>query len=130
MFFKNDRDVRAKEIEEGINQKMKKEHEREISDLKHEHKLEVEVINHNHKLELQKRDFDLKTFKDVELQKALDEMTGLRKDIAIAAKENEMLDRLVDVNSDIIDVKELINKLIGKLPEVNLRELTIHADSK
>jgi hypothetical protein len=41
-----------------------------------------------------------------------------------------MLDKIVDLNADIIDVKELVVSLIKKLPEVNLQNLTVMSQSK
>jgi len=41
-----------------------------------------------------------------------------------------MLDKIVDLNSDVIDIKDLVKKLIDKLPEVNLQNLTIQNGSE
>lgn len=99
----------------------------EIRDINHNHGMAIERIQHDRALELQQKDFDLKHFKDEELKKVNEEVVKLRGELNVAKKENEMLDKIVDVNADIVNVKELINSLIKKLPEVNLQNLTIQS---
>lgn len=92
------------------------------------HELEIKELEHNHKLELQTKEFDMKHFKDNELKSAIDEKITLEQKIAVLTKENEMLIKITDLNADVIDVKELVNSLIKKLPEINLTSLTVAAN--
>ncbi len=109
---------------------MYRDHQIEIKAIEQEHEFEISELRQDHKLELKQKEYDITHFKDDELKKEREETIKLRGELAVAKKENEMLDRLVNVNADIVDVKDLIGKLIGKLPEVNLKELTIHTGTK
>lgn len=107
-----------------------REHSQEIEDLQRDHKSAISELEHNHKLTLAQKEYDLKHFKDDEIVKLRTELATANEGLAVAKKENEMLDKLVNVNADIVNVKELITSLIAKLPEVNLKELTIHTNQK
>lgn len=103
--------------------------QQKLTDAEHKHALEVEKLKHTHSLELQQKDFDLKHYKDEELKKKEELIVSLQQQVAILKKENEMLDKIVDLNGDMVDIKELINSLIKKLPEVNLQNLTINGNN-
>lgn len=112
------------------NKEEKKEFERTIADLKHTHGMELEKIDHKHALEIKEKEFELKNFKDSEILAKNQEIEKLTNRIGIVEKENEMMKKMVDINADIVDVKDVINKLIEKLPEINLSSLTVQAKSE
>ena len=95
-----------------------------------DNKLELEEIVNNHKFDLMEKEFELKHFKDEEIKAAKKEVVEISKDLAVLRKENEMLKSITDVNADIIDVKDLMNKLVEKLPSIDLKSLTIQNTSK
>lgn len=97
-----------------------------IKDQDSAHLMEMKEIEHTHKLALKEKEFELKHFKDNKLKAVQDEFTTAEKTIEVLKKENEMLVKITDLNADIIDVKELVNALIKKLPEVNLQSLTVN----
>ena len=110
---------------------LKEYNERERRELEGKHQRELENLQHNHKLALQTKEFEMKHFKDNELKKALEEKTKLEQRVAVLEAENKMLNKITDLNGDIIDVKELVKNLIGKLPTVNLNGgLTVNTDGK
>lgn len=74
---------------------------------------------------LQNKDFELETFKDIELQKKDDQINELRQKVAVLEEKNKMLDRIIDLDADIIDVKDLVTNLIKKLPEINLKSINV-----
>lgn len=106
------------------------DYKRVNEELKHTHKLEVAEINNSHKLELKEKEFELKHFKDEEVKKLLSELSDSKQNNAVLKKENEMLQKITDLNADIIDIKELVANLIDKLPTINLQNLTLNGSNK
>lgn len=111
--------------------------ETELSDQKkrnadkdHLHSLAIEKLKADHSIALKEKEFDLKHFKDEELKKAQETLTKEKQDNAVLRKENEMLVKITDLNADVIDVKDLVNNLIEKLPTVNLTSLTVQSTEK
>lgn len=94
-----------------------------------EHHLEIRSLKANHELELKAKEFELKHFKDDELKDLRGEIETLKKEAAVLRKENEMLHKITDLNADVIDVKKLVESLIGKLPEVKISSLAVHGGS-
>lgn len=102
-----------------------------VKNLKSEHakhairQLEIES---EHKIALKEKEFEMKHFKDDEMKMMHGELAQYRQDIAVLKKENELLVKITDLNSDVIDVKDLMNSLIKKLPEINLQNLTVNSN--
>jgi septal ring factor EnvC (AmiA/AmiB activator) len=99
----------------------------EVKDLKLEvenleRQAEIDGEDHDRAIDRLKDDhrFELKHFKDEEMKTVRDEVTALTKKIAVLETENKMLGQVMDVNKDIIDVKNLVSTLIDKLPTVNI----------
>lgn len=103
--------------------------ERVIADLKHEHEMTIQRMEQEKELALKEKEFELKHFKDDEIQKAKDEKAQLEKQLAVAEMENKMLSKITDLNADIIDIKDLVANLINKLPEVKLTNLTMSSNN-
>ncbi len=101
------------------------EHERSLAELEHGHKMEIATLNNDNQLALKEKEFELKHFKDEEVQGLQAQVNALEQDKAVLTKENEMLIKITDLNSDVIDVKELVTKLIDKLPEVKISSLAL-----
>jgi hypothetical protein len=101
-----------------------------VADLKAEQKREIETLEHKHAMKVKDLEFDFKNFKDTELLKAHEANVKLTNKNDVLTKENEMMKEMVDINADIVDVKDIINKLIDKLPEVNLKSLTVNTNNK
>jgi hypothetical protein len=95
-----------------------------------EHQLEVKRLQQDKELALKEKEFEIRHFKDDENKKLTTTLAERDTTIAVLRKENEMLGKITDLNADIIDVKDLVSKLIGKLPEINLSSLTINGSGK
>lgn len=95
-----------------------------------DHDLKIKDLESAHGLELKEKEFELKHFKDEEVKAAKEEVIAISKKLAVLEKENEMLKSITDVNADIIDVKDLVNKLVEKLPSIDLKSLTIQNTGK
>jgi len=99
---------------------IKKKYENQIEEIKRENALKVKEIEANHRLEIKQKEFDLTHFKDEEVQTVQKQLNEANKHVAVLEAEKKMLDRIVDLNADVIDVKNLVKNLIDKLPTVNL----------
>lgn len=97
-----------------------------IRDSDKNHELYILGLNSEHSIALREKDFELKHFKDEELNKVREERVDLSKRFAVLEMENQLLKEVTDVNSDIIDVKDLVTKLIDKMPSLDLNNLTVN----
>jgi hypothetical protein len=116
------------EVETLTEQKKYREDEIKRKDL--DHAGEIKTLKQDHVLALKEKEFEMKHFKDEELKGLHDKIVVLEKEKAVLEKENKMLDKIVDLNGDIVDVKELINQLIKKIPTMDLKSLTINNTGK
>lgn len=91
-----------------------------------QHKLELLELKKNHELSLKEKEFEMRHFKDDEMQKVRQELAESKQENAVLKKENQMLEKITDLNADIIDIKSLVNNLIEKLPTINLSSLTLN----
>lgn len=97
---------------------------REKEELSFNHRLELQAKESEHKLKLQEKEFEITHYKDNEVKALQDEKISLEKKVAVMEKQNELLERLIDFNGDIVDVKDLIANLMAKLPEVKISNIT------
>lgn len=96
----------------------------------HEFEMKIKELESDHKLTLKEKEFELRHFKDDEVKTLNKEVSEKAQEIAVLRKENEMLGKITNLNADIIDIKDLVNKLVDKLPTVNLSSLTVNGNSK
>ena len=82
------------------------------------------------RLELVDKRYTLEFFKDNELAKARSERDEAERKVAVLEQKVEMLDKIVDLDSDILDVKDVVSKLIEKLPTINLDGIAAAAPTK
>ena len=109
---------------------VEKNYDLEIKEINHNHNIEIRELKKDHELALKENEFILKHFKDEEVQGLKKELSQKEQELAVLQKENEMLIKITNLNADIIDIKDLVSKLIDKLPEVNLTNLTLNAPNK
>lgn len=107
-----------------------REHEQEVQDLKRNATDQLNELEQTHKLALKQQEFDMKNYKDGELQKAREELAAAELKFAVAElkfavveSENKGLRKLVEFGSEFFDVKEMISGIIAKLPTVNINAL-------
>ena len=101
--------------------------ETSIKELETNNKIKLAEIEANHKIELKEKDFQLKHFESEQMKSLAEKIVQLEKDKAVLQKEKEMLDKITDLNADVIDVKDLVKNLINKLPEVKISNLSVQA---
>ena len=105
--------------------KNKQSNQAQIKELEMNKRLEIAELKKSYELALKDKEFELKHFKDDEIKKLNENVVGKSQTIAVLQKENEMLGKITNLNADIIDIKDLVNKLIDKLPEIKLSNLTL-----
>ncbi len=107
-----------------------KDYEGRLADLRQDHAHEIRDLNKD--IELKKKDFDFQiAHQESETVKSKEaEIVRLTRELAVAKEKIAMLDKIVDLNSDVIDVKKLVEQLISKLPEVKISSLSVTAPSE
>lgn len=118
MFNKN---TNFENSEVSISQRI----ERAINDRNHFYDLKIQKLESEHEIALKEKEFELKHFESIETKKLQDKVVQLEKDLAVQKQKNEMLDKITDLNADVIDVKDLVKNLINKLPEVKINSLSV-----
>lgn len=90
------------------------------------HQMRLNELEAEHKIELREKDFQMKHAKDEEVVKLQKLLAEEKERNAVLNAEKIMLDRIVDLNGDIVDVKSLVERLIDKLPQIDLKSLTVN----
>lgn len=109
-------------------------HKLEVDDLNLSHKLEVDalVLEHETAFEIQAKEYEIK-LADAELKMKYDDKQKVtdatdaqyeaEKELAVAEAKVEMLEEMINLNGDIVDIKDMTSKIIDKLPTINLTSL-------
>jgi len=50
--------------------------------------------------------------------------------IAQLTTKVEMLEKVIDVGGEVVDIKDLVNKLIAKMPEIKLDNISVNVNAK
>ena len=51
-------------------------------------------------------------------------------EIARLTTKVEMLEKVIDVGGEVVDIKDLVNKLIAKMPEIKLDNISVNVNAK
>lgn len=89
-------------------------------DVTHKFTLEKEELIADHRIEVKELQFQIKHVVDERVKAAEDKSNVLVTELAVAKKEIECLSKMLDIDADVIDVKELVKHLIDKLPEIRI----------
>lgn len=96
----------------------------QLTEKEHRHLLIIAELKKDNELTLKEKEFELKHFKDDEMKELQDKLNTEIQNNAVLKKENEMLDKITNLNADIIDIKDLVANLINKLPEIKFTNLS------
>lgn len=107
-----------------------KANEQEIAQLKSVHQIGINELEAKHKIALREKEFEINHKNDDDKLKLANEKAELEKQLAVANETIKQLDRIVDLNADVLDVKALVNKLVDKLPTMNITSLNLPATTK
>lgn len=89
-----------------------------------DHSIDIRKLEAEHELELKKKDFELAHQVDNRVKKLEEEKVTLSTQLAVANKQIEMMKSIVDLSADMVDVKDIMSKIIAKLPEINLSSIS------
>ena len=99
-------------------------------DDEHNHTQEIAELKNKHSLEKKDWEFQLAHLESEELKKIREENIKLIREKEVLAKELQMTKSIVELDSDVIDIKSLVEKLIDKLPNIDLKSLTVISGDK
>ena len=102
-------------------ERLSKEHE-DYKSLVARNELDVDA---RHRREIEDKEHEIKHFSDNEIKGLREQVQTLEREKSVLAKELEVTKTIVDLNADIIDVKDLVKNLIDKLPQINLDKLAV-----
>jgi hypothetical protein len=83
----------------------------------------IKSLKADHEIELKKKQAELDLFESASIKKLETEVVDLKTKLAVAETKLEFMSKITDVNADVLDVKELVNKLIEKMPTVNINSI-------
>ena len=108
----------------------KTEFEMRVRELQSDNRIAMKEMEKDYELKLKEKEFEIRHHKDEEIKQLDNEIVILKRTNAEQIVKIKMLDKIVDLNADIIDVKNLVIKLIDKLPQIDLKSLTINQRDK
>ena len=91
-------------------------------------KQEKRDLKAEHKRELKNKQQEINHYESDKIQELKDDKHRMEKKIAKLETENEKLNDVIDLEVDIIDVKDLVNKLIEKLPQVDISNMNVNSN--
>lgn len=104
---------------------IKSNHAIEISKMESDHNIALATKDSEKDIAIKEKEFEVRHQMDDDKKTLLEENNTLKTKLAVAEADIKMLDRIVDLDSDIIDVKDVVNKLIDKLPNIDITQLAI-----
>lgn len=102
---------------------LKSNHKAEMEELKLTHSLEVEALTAKTAIETERAALEGEYTADKKVKDAEQRAIDAEKGLAVALAENAILSTMIDINGDITDIKGLAEKIIDKLPTINLTSL-------
>ena len=112
----------ARHREKKINE-LEENHERRVERLEELQDQEINDLVWEHTLALKKKAYEIEDLPVVKEIRAENER--LTRKVEVMQKELQMTEKVVDLNADIIEIKDLFNTLITKLPEVKISSLAV-----
>lgn len=97
----------------------------EVTKLKADHEIATNKLNAENLIKVQQKEFELTHIADERVKKADDARVEAETDLKVAKKENEMLHKIVDDRADVLEIKDLVNKLLDKVPEIKIDTLSV-----
>ena len=117
-------DAAVKEAVQEAEHKVKSEcteaNKRVVDGLKADHDIAMKKKDAEHEIAIKEKEFEVRHQMDDDKKALTKQVNDLTKDLAVANETIKQLDRIVDLDADIIDIKEVVNKIIDKLPNVNV----------
>ncbi len=94
-----------------------------LGEATHDKEQDIKAIRLDHELALKKKQFEIDHLESDQLSLLRAELVSLQKEIAVANTKLELMAKVTDVNADVLDVKDLVTKLIEKMPTININSI-------
>lgn len=102
---------------------LKAAHKAELAVLNQEHELEVESLTASNEIAIERAELDIEFAGEKKVKDAEERAQTAEKVSAVALSQVEIYKGLVDLNGDILDIKDITTQIITKLPTINLSSL-------
>jgi hypothetical protein len=122
--------VNVQEIRDNIDREIACKYREKEERLVAAHEMNVKEIRKDHELELKGLRFDMERATEQATADLGKEVTDLKEKLAVAENTIEMMDELTDLQTGMLDVKEVVNSLIKKLPNIDIKSITAGSSSK
>lgn len=115
----------ARKTERTVLDREREDRKRSEESLKASHEIEKNKLIAENLIKVQQKEFELTHIADERVKKADDDRVAAETDLKVAQKENEMLHKIVDDRADVLEIKDLVNKLLDKVPEIKIDTLSV-----
>jgi hypothetical protein len=115
--------INPNEKYEDFVARLEQKYSNKVEALESTQQIEINELKSTHELEVKELNFKIAHNESEDTKKAKDELVKEQTKNAVLEQKVEMLDKIVDLNADVIDVKDLVTQLINKLPEVKISSL-------
>lgn len=88
------------------------------------HQMETREIRKDHELNIKDLTFQMERETETQTVTFKGEIEELTKKLAVAENTIKMMDELTDLQTGMLDVKEVVNSLIKKLPNIDIKSIT------
>lgn len=117
------------EVEQELRKEIVRLNEK-LDMAKVESSIELKKQAAQHEIDMREKEFQLKHASDARVMEAEKNVHKMEIEMAQLKNENKMLREIVDINGDLVDIKQLVNKLIEKLPTVDLKNITVNSSKE
>lgn len=117
-------------IKEEVEASVRDRHANAINDLKREFAMREKETAKNHELAMKDLQFKMEREVEAKTTELKAEVVALEQKLAVAENTVEMMDELTDLQTGMLDVKEVVSSLIKKLPDINIKSITAGSSSK
>jgi uncharacterized coiled-coil protein SlyX len=122
--------VNVEDIRNSIDQEIGRKYREQEERLVAIHEMDVKEIRKDHELEIKGLKFDMERATEQETADLKKEVTELEQKLAVAENTIEMMDELTELQTGMLDVKEVVSSLIKKLPTIDIKSITAGSSSK
>lgn len=122
--------INLEAIREGIERSVREAYREKEERLKADHAMEMKEVKKDHELEIKALKFDMERATEQTTADLNKEVVELKQKLAVAENTIEMMDELTDLQTGMLDVKEVVNSLIKKLPNIDIKSITAGSKSE
>ncbi len=129
MFGTKTKIINVAEIRSNIESEVRAKYEDKEERLQADHAMELKEVRKDHELELKGLKFDMERATEQATSDLNKEVVELKEKLAVAENTIDMMDELTDLQTGMLDVKDVVNQLIKKLPNIDIKSITAGSGS-